>query len=247
VTTAVESEILAAETAPQDAASAATGFHDFGDPMYRNGLRVILRALREDHGLNGGELQSAVVTGPIATGLIGRLYAYRGFRDRPEYAQVPIGRPLIVAGLPRTGTTALHQLLAQDHRSRVTESWLPHTPMVRPPRDSWEEHPAYREARDRADADRDRLEAIHWVAADDADESNVLLRQTFSGNLSLRGPLPTYDAFFRARDMTAAYCHIADVLRLIGLLSQSGRGCSRIQATSWYSTRYWALSPTRRS
>jgi len=208
-----------AEAAAHEAARTATGFDDFGDPMYLDGLRVVLRALHQDQGLAGQDLVDAVVPGPVVTGLEGRLYAYRGFADHPEYVDVPLVRPLIVAGVPRTGTTALHQLLAQDRQFQVTESWLAHTPMVRPPRERWEEYREYRATRDRMEADRERLQAIHWVAAEEADETNVLIRQTFSGNFSLRGPLPTYDAFFRARDITPAYRYIADVLRLIGLSS----------------------------
>jgi hypothetical protein len=210
-------DLRAAEEEVHEAARSATGFDDFGDPMYLEGLRMILRALREDQGLQGMQLRDAVIRGPVVTGLIGRLYAYEGFRKHPEYRRNQIKRPLIVVGVPRTGTTALHQLLSQDRRFQGTESWLAHTPMVRPPRDRWDNYAEYRSARDRAEADRERLQALHWVAADEMDETNVVLRQTFSGNFSLRGPLPTYDKFFFGRNVRPAYQYIRDVVALIGL------------------------------
>jgi hypothetical protein len=217
MTSRVDADLVAAEEAVHEAARAATGFDDFGDPVYLDGLRMVLRALHEDQGLEGEALVAAVVPGPVVTGLIGRLYAYHGFAEHPGYAQVEISDPLIVCGPPRTGTTALHQLLAEDPQFQGSESWLCHTPLPRPPRDRWAQYPEYVEHRARVEADRERLQALHWVAAEEFDETNVILRQTYSGNFSLRGPLPTYDAFALARDVTPAYRYIADVLRLIGL------------------------------
>ena len=51
--------------------------------------------------------------GEIITGaLAGRLKAEAGLKARPEASEVNVERPLVIIGLPRTGTTALHQLMA---------------------------------------------------------------------------------------------------------------------------------------
>jgi hypothetical protein len=220
--TAPDAELLAAEEAAHDAARTATGWHDFGDPSYyRQGLRAQIRALRDDGELEGDRLRDAVAlpSGPMVTALIGRLYSNRGFRRHPEYRHTDVRPPLLVVGMPRSGTTALHQALAQDSRFQGTESWLAHRPMVRPPREQWERYPEYLAARRWADADRERLRRLHWVAADEMDETNVILRQAFSGNFSLRGPLPSYDRFFFERDVTPGYQYVRDVVALIGLSS----------------------------
>ena len=54
-------------------------------------------------------------------------------------AAVRIERPVFVTGLPRTGTTALHRLLAADPAHQGLELWLAEAPQPRPPRSSWAE------------------------------------------------------------------------------------------------------------
>ncbi len=44
-------------------------------------------------------------------------------REDPEVRDEQIGEPIVVIGAPRTGTTALHALLAADHRHRVPLGW----------------------------------------------------------------------------------------------------------------------------
>ena len=41
----------------------------------------------------------------------------------PEVAKIPIRRPLLLIGLPRTGTTLLHRLLSLDPVVRTLRNW----------------------------------------------------------------------------------------------------------------------------
>ena len=68
--------------------------------------------------------------------LTARLFSEAAWQAHPEYAQVPIDRPVFVTGLPRTGTTALHRLLAADPAHQGLEMWLAEVPQPRPPRAS---------------------------------------------------------------------------------------------------------------
>ncbi|MDT8409305.1 MAG: sulfotransferase [Wenzhouxiangellaceae bacterium] len=55
--------------------------------------------------------------------LANRLRLERDLKRHPEIAALPVSAPLFIVGLPRTGTTLLHMLLAQDRKNRVPETW----------------------------------------------------------------------------------------------------------------------------
>ena len=97
------------------AAVAQTGLDDFGDDSFREGLEVLLASLRDEARLNArGE---AFMYPRIVTALSQRLQVEDWYRRHPEIDDVDILPPLIGLGLPRTGSTALSILLAQDPAS----------------------------------------------------------------------------------------------------------------------------------
>lgn len=109
---------------PQDLMTAAVdraGSTDFGDDAFREGLEILLRALRDEARLNArGE---AFVYHRIAQHLTQRLQVEDWYRRHPEIDDEPIDAPLFGLGLPRTGSTALSFLLAQDPGIRYLRSW----------------------------------------------------------------------------------------------------------------------------
>ncbi|MFM7784060.1 MAG: sulfotransferase, partial [Gammaproteobacteria bacterium] len=103
------------------AARAATGLQDFGPDDFRERLGVWLAAFDEDTGL-----------GPVGrAGMFGDCVRYAGTRLRlvdlwkrhPEIDAMRIDRPIIIAGLPRSGTTHLVNILAADTRLRSMPLW----------------------------------------------------------------------------------------------------------------------------
>jgi Sulfotransferase family len=104
-----------------DAAVAQSGLDDFGDDSFREGLEILVRSLREEARLNSaGE---AFVCERIARHLAQRLQVEHWYRQHPETDDVPIVGVLFGLGLPRTGSTALSFLLAQDSRIRYLRQW----------------------------------------------------------------------------------------------------------------------------
>ena len=99
-----------------DAARRHTGFDDFGEDSFREGLEVLVRALGDEARLN------AAGEGFLYPRLVGhlsqRLQIEDWYRRHPEIADVPLVSPLIGVGLPRTGSTSLTFLLDQDPRAR---------------------------------------------------------------------------------------------------------------------------------
>jgi hypothetical protein len=105
----------------QDAAVAQTGLDDFGDDSYCEGLEILLSSLRDEARLNArGE---AFIHQRIVGYLGQRLQVEDWYRRHPEIDDEPIETPLIGLGLPRTGSTALSMLLAQDPDVRYLRRW----------------------------------------------------------------------------------------------------------------------------
>jgi len=105
----------------QDAAVAQSGLDEFGDDSYREGLEILLAALRDEARLNArGE---AFIYQRIIGYLDQRLQVEDWYCRHPEIDDERIESPLIGLGLPRTGSTALSMLLAQDPDVRYLRRW----------------------------------------------------------------------------------------------------------------------------
>jgi hypothetical protein len=103
------------------AAVERTGLDDFGDDSFREGLEIYVRSLRDEARLNArGE---AFVYNRIGLHLSQRLQIEDWYRHHPEIDDQPIVAPLFGLGLPRTGSTALSFLLAQDPGIRYLRAW----------------------------------------------------------------------------------------------------------------------------
>ncbi|HUL99454.1 MAG TPA: sulfotransferase, partial [Mycobacterium sp.] len=102
-------------------AVARTGLEDFGSDSFREGLEILLESLRDEARLNArGE---TFIYSRISGHLAQRLQVEDWYRRHPEIDDVPIQPPLIGLGLPRTGSTALSMLLAQDPNIRYLRRW----------------------------------------------------------------------------------------------------------------------------
>jgi hypothetical protein len=104
-----------------DDATAQTGLTDFGDGSFREGLEILLASLQDEARLH--EHGQAFLRQRIVGYLSQRLQVEDWYRRHPEIDEVPIRSPLIGLGLPRTGSTALSMLLAQDPGVRYLRRW----------------------------------------------------------------------------------------------------------------------------
>lgn len=208
-----------------EAASRATGLDDFGGDEYHEGLRILLDDYATEAGLTGAGnyMQRSFVRGA----LIARLLSQAGFKQHPEYAEVPIERPVFVTGLPRTGTTALHRLLTADPRHQGVELWLTEFPQPRPPRETWEADPVFtgiQAAYAEHHVENPEFMGIHYMDATSVEECWRLLRQSGKsiGYESL-AYIPNYSAWLAKQDWTDAYERHKANLQLIGLNDQDKR------------------------
>lgn len=103
------------------AARAKTGLADFGRDDFRARLAIQCRAIDEDAGLSA--LGRLGVFANLLRYAENRLRFEDLLRRHPEIQETPIERPIVVAGMPRTGTTHLLNLIGADVRLRSLPYW----------------------------------------------------------------------------------------------------------------------------
>jgi hypothetical protein len=216
---------VASEQAMLDAARAATGLDDFGAGAWRDHFRALLQAYDDESHLT--EAGRQMVQGEIGGALAARLACEAAWKRDPGVLRDEIRRPLFILGLPRSGTTALHWLLAQDPRNQVLEYWIAAAPRPRPPRATWEAEPAFQGAVEVLkwiyDTDPG-LRAIHVMEADGPEECRHLFVQSFLDHtFDSNATIPGYTKYFEAQDMRPAYERHRDVLKLVGSTSPERR------------------------
>jgi hypothetical protein len=118
-----------------DRAARMTGLTDFGDPLFREPFGVLLAALRDEAALT--PMGRAIARADILRLLENRLRMADVLTHYPEIVESEIRQPIVIVGLPRTGTSILHELLAQDPANRVPMSWEAMYPWPPPERTTY--------------------------------------------------------------------------------------------------------------
>jgi hypothetical protein len=202
-----------------DAASVQAGCDDFGTPDYHWGLRVLLQSM--DYDPRFSEAGRAGAWRQVVDVLSSRAIAFRSLREHADHVDNQIRRPIVIVGLPRTGTTALHKLLAVDPQFQGPEKWLLSAAMPRPPRETWPDNPWYGKEVAELDARfgaTPEQRAAHNMVAEEIDECLWLQRQSFVSHMWGCGwSAATYDAWWQAQDEAASYDYLRACIQLIGL------------------------------
>ena len=202
-------------------ATKACGLDDFGadDDNYREALAVLLDSFAREAELT--EFGSKMNRFFVRNALVARLVSEAAFKQYPEHAEVTIERPIFVTGLPRTGTTALHRLLAADPRHQGLELWLAEYPQPRPPRETWPDNPVFAQLDaqfTKAHQENPDYTGLHYMTADEVEECWQLLRQSLhSVSYETLAHVPTYAQWLAKQDWTRSYQRHRRNLQLIGL------------------------------
>ncbi|MEV4152643.1 sulfotransferase [Nocardia salmonicida] len=200
-------------------ATKLTGLTDFGADDYTEALQVLLDSYRDEAGLT--ELGSKMSRFFLRGALVARALSEAAWAANPDYVETPVTQPIFVTGLPRTGTTALHRLLAADPANQGLEMWLTDFPQPRPPRESWADNPAYAQidaGLRQHQVQNPEFMGLHYMSAADVEECWQLLRQSGTsysyGCLAL---IPGYTQWLSGQDWTPAYARHRRNLQLIGM------------------------------
>jgi hypothetical protein len=126
------------------AAVSAAGTTDLGEDSWQEGLRYLLADFDGPARLN--ELGRTIAEGDVVGYLTTRLQILEWRRTHPEVADGPITRPIVIVGQPRTGTTILYDLLAQDPANRAPLTWEVDRPVPPPETATFDTDPRIEEA-----------------------------------------------------------------------------------------------------
>ena len=232
------------------AAIDATGLDDFGEPTWREGLDLYVRSLGESAQLNdiGVGVARDGIVGDLSTRL--RLIQWR--KDHPAVAQQRIVAPIIIVGLPRTGTSILHDLMAQDPSMRAPLSWEVERPVPAPRTETYGSDPRIAEAQagfDLVDSIIPGFTAFHELGAQLAQEDVRMWTSEFrSMQLSLQFEVPEYTA---GCCTTPTWRPPTDGTTSSSSTSSPSTwptdGCSSHPRTCGSSTCCWPSTPTRSS
>jgi hypothetical protein len=195
-----------------DDAVAATGLDDFGPGDFRDGLDVLLDSLERDADLHP-DTDEAVV-GRFRQRLVNRLEVEAWYVGHPEVADLPVEGPVDVMGLPRTGTTALANMLSLDPQLRPLRAWEQARPCPPPDAATEATDPRRLEALE-ADAQvPPELQAMHLYDTDATTEDSEVLGMAFHGQ-QMTLPVYGYHRWWRRSDLTDTFRYHRRVIQLL--------------------------------
>ena len=178
-------------------AEAQTGLSDWGEEDLRRPLEILCYSLNEEAGLH--EAGQVMVRQRLQNVLSTRLLVVEERKRDPAIPRQVISRPLIVLGLPRSGTTHMHALLAADPDSRSPRVWEMSMPMPPPRRESYWTDPRIDIAREGMRASgflTQELMAIHPFTYDEPEECGQILEYSGYGAMySAMCWVPTYSCW----------------------------------------------------
>jgi hypothetical protein len=125
-------------------AAGATGLDDMGEAGWREGLDRLLDDLDGPAQLN--DLGRTIVETEVAGYLGNRMEILAWRSAHPEVAEGTVTRPIVIVGQPRTGTTILYDLLAQDPANRAPLTWEVDRPVPPPETATYDTDPRIAEA-----------------------------------------------------------------------------------------------------
>ena len=200
-----------------NAAMQNTRLRAIGNPMFMQGFEVLIKSINEEADLNtiGIQSQEYRLTGILSNML--RIEA--ALKQYPEILDEKIIAPVVIVGLPRTGSTMTHRLLASDPRHTAMIWWEGRYPAMLENEDRG--NPTERIALGKAEVDAvvaasPEALKIHPWDYKGADEEILLLEHTFFSTVPesfMR--LPTYSKWIEEQDHIHAYKQLKIMLQYL--------------------------------
>lgn len=165
---------LTTEDVLAEATRRTGGLDDLGDGPFTDGLDRFVGALVDEAHLN--EMGAVVATERAIGHTVNRLQYVDDRTRYPEIASQVIERPVFIIGMPRTGTTILHDILACDPDTRAPLTWETMFPSPPPRAETATTDP--RIARCAAlipPIDQQQLKAIHPMGAELSQECVTMM------------------------------------------------------------------------
>lgn len=194
-----------------------TGLDDFGDDEWREPFAVLLKSLAEEAELN---LMGRLMTrSDLLIWLQNRLQITDWYHRHPQIDDEQIREPVFIAGLPRSGTSILFELLSQDPDCRVPLTWEAMLPCP-PPREETYDHDARIEYAHGLTTQWSRVVpeygTMHEMGARIPSECGLIMANAFlSDHIASLHQTPSYDAYLATVDWAPAYRYHRRILKLL--------------------------------
>ncbi|MFO0690796.1 MAG: sulfotransferase [Myxococcota bacterium] len=198
-----------------DRARERTGLEDFGSSGFLEGLEILLESLAADAPYAPEDRARAIEL--ILRRLANRLKIEDWLADHPEILRAPIDRPVSIVGLPRTGTTALGNMMSLDPRFRPLRPWEQEEPCPPPRLEDEERDPrrvAYCARIETMLREQPEQAAMHIWDTDATMEDTEVLGLEFRAQ-QMTMPVWRYHAWWRKSDMRSTFLQHARVARLL--------------------------------
>lgn len=198
-------------------ATRRTGLDDFGDDGFDVALDVLCRSFRESAGLSDAGLVS--MNSHLVRLLRNRLLIQEQLARHPEIESVEIDRPIFVIGLPRTGSTHLHNVIAEDPSLRTLPYWESLEPVLADEEVGVDPDPRFERTQryiDFMNSACPYFVRMHELTVHHAAEDFQLLELTFvTPSFETLAPMPSYRDWLLSVDRTDSYRYVRKVLRVL--------------------------------
>ena len=200
-----------------DEAKKQTNLDYFGNPLFMEGFESLVQSINEEAHLNdiGMKAQEHRLIGVLSN----LLKIEDAFAQNPEILNEEIHSPIVIVGLPRTGSTMTHRLLASDPRHTAMLWWEGRHPAML--KDEVRGKPEKRMEMGKAEVEAvmqasPEALTIHPWDYKGADEEILLLEHTFFSTVPesfMR--LPSYSKWVESQDHIHAYAQLKKMLQYL--------------------------------
>lgn len=211
--------IALTEHAVLETARQRTGLSDFGPDDFRERLGLLLSEWNGDAAMTN--LWRMTLFGYAARYASNRLLIQDTLKRHPEIHDEVIDRPIIIAGLPRSGTTHLVNLIAADSRLQALPLWESYEPVPMPgeamlPNGTDPRYQRCADAWEQSQRASPIIAAMHPMNPDHIHEELELMGPDFASyNFEWIGRIPRWRDHYYATDQTPHYDYMRTVLKLL--------------------------------
>lgn len=198
-------------------ARSRTGLSDFGSDDWREPFEILIRSINEEAELHFfGRLWTRQ---DLLRVLGNRLQIEDVYRRHPEIEDEVIDQPVFVTGMPRSGTSILFELLAQDKQFLAPANWEFVSPCPPPEAATYRSDPRVAQAHALI-TQRGRVaptfQAMHEMGAWIPNECGVAFPLSFrSQHLAADFQVPSYAGWLFTADQKPAYAYYKRLLKLL--------------------------------
>lgn len=210
-----------------------TGLSDFGDTWFFANIDALIPIFNSESRLSPAGVQGAA--GMIVNGLVNRLRHVELIKQNPEILDEEIEVAAVVVGLPRTGSTMLHRLLASapgmtGARWFETQNYSPFPGEERGNPEGRRE--AAKGILDYMLATIPDLMSIHPMSIDQPDEELIILGQLYSSTM-IEGTyyVPGYARWLMQNDRIQCYRDLKQILQSLQWQDPSRKGAKWVLKT----------------